>query len=59
MNDAAETTVPAWKHIEAAFSNSDELPGLFYGQMVTYFVSRTVNDGVPAGDFKGINKKAK
>lgn len=27
--------------------------------MVTYFVCRTVSDGLPAGDFKAINNKAK
>ena len=27
--------------------------------MMTYFVSRTLDDGLPAGDFNGMNKKAR
>ena len=33
------------------------MPLFSNGQMVTYFGSRTVSDGLPAGDFKAMNKR--
>ena len=48
-----------WKALKSAYSCPDEVPSFSNGQMVTYFVSRTVSDGLPAGDFKTINTHAK
>ncbi len=36
-----------------------QLPKCSYGHMMTYFLSRTLDDGLPAGDFNRMNKKAK
>ena len=48
-----------WKNVKKAYSSKDEVPSFSTGQMVSYFVSRTVCDGLPAGDFNAMNKKAK
>ena len=48
-----------WKDIREAYSSREEVPLFTNGQMITYFVTRTVSDGLPAGDFKGMNEKAK
>ena len=48
-----------WKSLKEAFTCSEEVPSFSHGQIVTYFVSRTVCDGLPAGDFKAINANAK
>ncbi len=48
-----------WKDVKLAYSNKSEIPSFSHGQMVTYFVSRTVSDGLPAGDFNAMNTKAK
>lgn len=41
------------------FQCAEKVPSFCNGQLVEYFVSRTVSDGLPAGDFKSINTKAK
>ena len=48
-----------WIDIRRAYTTAAEVPKFTNGQMVTYFVCRTVSDGLPAGDFKAINSKAK
>lgn len=48
-----------WKNVKKAYSCKSEVPSFSHGQMVTYFVSRTVSDGLPAGDFNAMNKKAR
>ena len=45
----------AWKDKDCI----TDVPSFSHAQMVTYFVSRTVSDGLPAGDFNAMNKKAK
>ena len=47
-NKAAETIVPEWKNIE---NTLNRYTSSSYGQKVTYFVSRMVNDRLPAVDF--------
>ena len=58
-NNISITADSGWKLINNALSSSNEIPGFSRGQMITYFVARTFDDGLPAGDFKGINKKAR
>ena len=41
------------------YSRQEDIPSFTDGQLVTYFVCRTVADGLPAGDFKSMNKSAK
>ena len=48
-----------WVDIRRAYTTAAEVPKFTNGQMVTYFVCQTVSDGLPAGDFKAINSKAK
>ena len=48
-----------WVDIRRAYTTAAEVPKFTNGQMVTYFVCRTASDGLPAGDFKAINSKAK
>ena len=48
-----------WKDIKLLYTKSEDVPSFTNAQLVTYFVCRTVNDGLPAGDFKSINKSAK
>ncbi len=48
-----------WKDVRKVYTSCTEVPLFTYGQMMTYFVSRTLDDGLPsAGDFNGMNKKA-
>ena len=49
------SAVSDWKDLRSAFTCPNEVPSFSNGQMVTYFVSRTVCDGLPAGDFKSMN----
>ena len=53
-----QSQTDAWRLIKTAFSTPEEVPKFSHGQMISYFVTRTLDDGLPAGDFKGINKKA-
>ena len=52
-------TVNVWKDIRKAYSCQNQVPKFSYGHMMTYFVSRTLSDGLPAGDFNAMNTKAK
>ena len=51
-------TTTNWKDFKFAYTKQD-IPLFTDGQLVTYFVCRTVADGLPAGDFKSMNKSAK
>ena len=42
-----------------AYSRQEDIPSFTDGQLVSYFVFRTVADGLPAGGFKSMNKSAK
>lgn len=46
------------KSTQTAFQQSDQVPTFTYGHMITYFVNRSVADGLPAADFKSINSAA-
>ena len=48
-----------WKDIRKVFSDKKDVPTFTNGQLINYFVCRTVADGLPAGDFKSMNKSAK
>ena len=50
--------VATWKNLKTAYTK-ETVPSFTEGQLVSYFVCRTVADGLPAGDFKSINKSAK
>ena len=54
-----ETFNGEWIDIKSAYSRAEDVPSFTYGNMITYFVTRTVTDGLPANDFKSINKSAK
>ena len=49
----------AWTNIKQAYSKPAQVPSFNHGHMISYFVSRTATDGLPAGDIKSINKAAK
>ena len=65
--DDCSSRVPKCDHFEpaigpeavSAFSGPEVVPSFSNGQMIEYFVTRTVSDGLPAGDFKSMNKGAK
>ncbi len=44
-----------WISILKVFKNTSDLPKFNNGHIVSYFVTRSVIDGVPSGDFKSIN----
>ena len=48
-----------WVSIRHAYSCPEQLPAFNHGHMISYFVSRTVANGLPAGDEKSINKSAR
>ena len=54
-----ESKVTSWEDLTWAFTGHEVVPSFSNGQMIEYFVSRTVSDGLPAGDFKSINTRAK
>ena len=47
-----------WQSIKQAFKCKDTLPSFNNGHIVSYFVTRSVLDGLPSGDFKSINCSA-
>lgn len=47
-----------WQEITCAFSSPQQVLPFTNAQIVAYFVTRTVDDALPAGDFKSINKSA-
>jgi len=48
-----------WVSIRCAYSCPEKLPMFNHGHMIAYFVSRTVADGLPAGDEKSIYKSVR
>ena len=46
-------------NIKNAYSKPEDVPSFNHGHMISYFVSRTVADGLPSGDIKSINTSAK
>lgn len=49
----------SWKDLISVYTKKEDVPLFTDGQLVTYFVCRTVADGLPAGDFKSVNRSAK
>ncbi len=47
-----------WISILKVFKNTSDLPKFNNGHIVSYFVTRSVIDGLPSGDFKSINSSA-
>ena len=43
-----------WVDTKCAYSRAEDVPSFTYGNMITYFVTRTVIDGLPPNDFKSI-----
>ena len=41
-----------WQDIRNAYTKREKVPLFTHSQVITYFVTRTVSDGLPAGDFK-------
>ena len=48
----------SWENLTSAFSGPEVVPSFSNGQMIEHFVTRTVSDGLAAGDFKYMNKRA-
>lgn len=46
-----------WSPLDT-FAQSDSCPVFNMSHIVAYFVTRTVKDSLPAGDFKSVNKSA-
>ena len=47
-----------WVDIRSAYKSPNEVPEFNYSQIITYFVTRTVSDGLPVSDFKSSNVSA-
>ena len=47
-----------WQELTEAYGSDDQVFGFTNAQLVTYFVTRTADDGLPLGDFKSINSSA-
>ena len=47
-----------FKNVTQAYSSPADMPQFNIGHIVTYFVTRTVCDGLPAEDLKSVNKSA-
>ena len=45
-----------WQEITGAFSSAQQAIPFTNAQIITYFITRTVDDSLPAGDFRSINK---
>ena len=59
VESAISKEAVSWEILTSAFSSPEVVPSFSNGQMIEYFVIRTVGDGLPAGDFKSMNKRAK
>ena len=57
VEPAIHPEAPSWENLIFAFSGPEvvRVPLFSDGQMIEYFVTRTVSDGLPAGDFKSMN----
>ena len=49
----------AWLDIKKAYKSPQDVPAFNDSQVITYLVTTTAADGLPAGDFKSINQAAK
>ena len=47
-----------WNCIKTVYKDASGVPNFTNAQIVTYFVARTVSDGLQASDFKGMNQNA-
>ena len=47
-----------WHNIKLAYKSPVDVPQFNNAQIVSYFVTRTVSDGLQAGDFKSVNQSA-
>ena len=47
-----------WQELPEVYGSDDQVFGFTNAQLVTYFVTRTADDGLPLGDFKSINSSA-
>ena len=52
------TPANGWQEISKVYGSADQVFGFTNAQLVTYFVTRTADDGLPLGDFKSINSSA-
>ena len=52
------TPADGWKEHSEVYGSADQVFGFTNAQLVTYFVTRTADDGLPLGDFKSINSTA-
>ena len=52
------TPADGWKELSEVYGSADQVFGFMNAQLVTYFVTRTADDGLPLGDFKSINSTA-
>ena len=47
-----------WCSFTSTYRQEDSCPDFSMSQIVAYFVTRTVKDSLPAGDFKSVNRSA-
>ena len=47
-----------FENVTKAYSSPADVPQFNIGHIVTYFVNRTVCDGLPTADLKSVNKSA-
>ena len=47
-----------WTLFTNSFSQTNSCLNFGMGQIVSYFITRTVKDSMPAGDFKSVNRSA-
>ena len=58
--ELAKFTLPldGWEDIQKDYKSPSDVPMFTNGHIVAYFVTRSVADNLPAGDFKSINHSA-
>ena len=59
QGDSARMILPdTWQDIKTVYKSSSEIPPFSNAQIVSYFVTRTVSDGLASSDFKSLNQSA-
>ena len=57
-NSARMILPDTWQDIKTVYKSSSEIPPFSNAQIVSYFVTRTVSDGLASSDFKSLNQSA-
>ena len=56
--DAIAILGQSWQNIRTMYKSPSDIPQFSNAQIVSYFVTRTVSDGIASSDFKSINQSA-